>query len=181
MHLERALGASDLNDPDGFRAQHRQLEHRNEKINGVEQTVAVNANESPLGRLMALKNKAGKPWLEADAFNAAEKLRMDFTKGQFMQRVTSSWDPTAGNKTSGSVAGGMTDLSDLAMDARQRVDRAMQIVGPELGGLLTDVCCYLKGLQTVERERNWPPRSAKLVLKVALDLLARHYRMSARI
>ena len=143
------------------------------------QTVTVNANESPLTRLMAIKTKAGKPWLEADAFNAAERLRIDFTRGQFLQRVTSSWDPTTSSQSTGG-AGGMAELSDLAMDARKRVERALQIVGPELAGVLTDVCCYLKGLQTVERERNWPPRSAKLMLRVALDLLARHYGKSSR-
>ncbi len=179
QHLYRALNTLDLNDPEGFGAQHRHLIRRNEKVNGITQAVTVNANESPLTRLMAIKTKTGSPWLEAEAFSAAERLRMDFTKGQFMQRVTSSWDPTSSSQSSGG-SGGMTDLSDLAIDARKRVERALQIVGPELAGVLTDVCCFLKGLQAVEKERNWPPRSAKLMLRVALDLLARHYGTSIK-
>ena len=68
-----------------------------------------------------------------------------------------------------------TDLADATLSARTRVNRAVQAMGPELSGVALDVCCFMKGLETVERERQWPVRSAKLMLRAALMALARHY------
>ena len=66
-------------------------------------------------------------------------------------------------------------MSDRLVAARQRVASAISAVGPDLAGILIDVCAHLQGLEAIERREKWPQRSAKLVLQKALNALARHY------
>jgi len=138
------------------------------------ETVEVNLAESPLAMLYRRKGADGNAFISEDEFHAGERLRADFTRGSLMPSITSRWDIRVGGGGHGG-AGGMAELTDIALASRMRVERALEAVGPELNGVLVDVCCFLKGLERVERERQWPVRSGKVVLKTALAMLHRHY------
>ncbi|WP_378775564.1 DUF6456 domain-containing protein [Methylopila musalis] len=157
----------------GFLAQHRTLGLRSVEAEGVSTDLLVDLDESPLAWLARRKGKDGRPLLGAHEVLAGERLRADFIRGQMTPRVTSNWSGAAGGRRAGPGVG--ADLSDAALAARLRVSRALEAVGPELSGALLDVCCCLKGLEEVERERGWPARGGKLVLGLALASLARHY------
>lgn len=134
----------------------------------------INLSESPLAQLARLRTKIGAGFLTAREFEAGERLRADYTRGQLMPRLGANWIASvASGKRSG--AGSAAELTDAALAARLRVEKAIAEVGPELSGVLIDVCCFLKGMETVEAERAWPVRSGKVVLKTALAALARHY------
>jgi hypothetical protein len=137
------------------------------------QRVRVNQTESPLAALARLKENPGVPFLPGEAIAAGERLVADFMRGQLQPRVTSSWEPRLAGKVKGS-RGGIADLTESAMAARLAVNRAVEAMGPELSGVALDICCFMKGLETVERERQWPVRSAKLMLRAALLALSRH-------
>lgn len=157
---------------DPFLVQHLSIfRHKVETAVGRAE-VLVNDAESPLIWLARRKGKDGRRLIEPLQLQAGERLRADFTRAQLMPRVTSNWSVAVADKPRSSAP---TVFTDTMLGARQRVRHALDAVGPEFSGLLVDVCCFLKRLEDVERERAWPSRSAKIVLQLALDRLARHY------
>lgn len=139
--------------------------------------VQMNMNESPLLRLFSRKTKNGTSYITMEEFQAGERLRQDFERGQLQPKITASLQGSMGSAGRAGRSS-VEEITDFALDARKRVGKAIENLGPELSGVTLDICCFLKGLESVERERAWPPRSAKLMLKTALALLARHYGIS---
>jgi hypothetical protein len=166
---------------DGFRVQHLALGLRDIDGPSGQQAVIVDETESPLAWLARRKGRSGRALIEPHQFAAGERLRLEFTRAQLMPRVTSNWQAAISRGARGAVGGGAAAVTDAVIAARQRVRLALDNVGPEFSGLLVDVCCFLKGLEDIERERMWPPRSAKVVLQLALDRLARHYGLAAEL
>jgi hypothetical protein len=176
-HKARQKPQSGLPDGvDAFRAQHFDLSTREIMTAGSVTRVIINDSESPLAWLARRKGRDGRAMISHDQFVAGERLRADFTRGHMTPRVTSSWSVTGRTQGAGGGAGEMTDL---IVASRQRVQLALNACGPEFSGLLMDVCCFLRGLEDIERERGWPARSAKVVLQLALDRLARHYGLGS--
>jgi hypothetical protein len=123
--------------------------------------------------MRAHRDKAGRRLISDEQWQAGDRLRTDFTRAHMLPGIGMRW--TGEPASRGGTASGGAEMTDAAMAARKRVNAALDAVGPELSGLLMDVCCFLKGLETVEAERRLPARSAKVLLGVGLSILARHY------
>ena len=154
-------------------------------LNGAPARAAAaetNLSESPLAWLRRRKDRGGEAMISPTQFEAGERLRSDFWFAQMTPRVTVNW-AGAGQAKRGRKSGmsfrGDADLRDEIASAEQRVRRALAAVGPELNGVLIDVCCHLKGLEVSERAAGWPQRSGKVVLQLALTRLARHYGLES--
>jgi hypothetical protein len=158
-----------------FQAQHQSRSARIIEIGGVKRPAMVNDAESPLAWLASRKDKTGAPLLAPHQLEAGERLRSDYQFAGLTARVTSSWSPAAHCNKSDGGQNEAASLQDNVMAARQRVVRALAAVGPELCGVLVDVCCHLKGLEEAEKSEGWPQRSGKVILQIALNRLARHY------
>jgi hypothetical protein len=161
---------------DPFRAQHLTVARRLVSTPQGDAEVAVDEAESPLAWLARRKGQDGQPLIQAVQMQAGERLRGDFTRAQLTPRITSNWDTSVAQGRRGQ--NGEDTFTDAAVAARERLHRALDAIGPEFAGLLLDVCCFLKKLEDVERERRWPQRCAKVVLQLGLDRLARHYGLT---
>jgi hypothetical protein len=164
---------------DGFQQQHQVREQVTLQAEaGGPIRVTVNLSESPLAWLARRKDGKGRAMLTPSQFEAGERLREDYTFAAMMPNLSGGWrmEAGAGRNTGRGPSG--PEMTDNVMAARLRVERALDAVGLGLGGVLVDVCCLLKGLETVERERGWPVRSAKVVLGIGLSALASHYGMA---
>jgi Domain of unknown function (DUF6456) len=150
---------------------------------GASAAAVLDVQESPLQRLLQNKPQAGGRYFTSDMMRAGEKLRIDFERAHLRQRVTVNYAMAGGGSSRHwqFSDNAIEKLSDEVFTARQRVHEALDVVGPELSGLLLQVCCLTTGLEAAERQLSLPRRSGKAVLGLALTRLARHYGFRERL
>jgi len=130
--------------------------------------------DSPLTALARRQTRDGRPWLPRDLVAAGERLREDFELSQSGPRVTLDWESfVAASRSPAGLA--PADLPPAAREARERLVGALAALGPGLADAALRCCCYLEGLETVEDRMGWSARSGKVVLRIALLHLQRHY------
>jgi hypothetical protein len=64
-------------------------------------------------------------------------------------------------------------------EARRRVGSALAALGAGLADTAQAICCEDETLASLERRMGWSARSAKVVLKIALEQLASHYGLTS--
>lgn len=166
----------DATGHDPFRAQHQRRSQGVQEIDGVKQTVLMNDGESPLGWLRSRKDRFGRPMIGEEQFEAGERLRADYWFAQMSPQVTANWSAAAPMiRSRRGAPNDAASLRDGVLAAKDRVSGALCAVGPEISGILVDICCELKGLEDAEKENGWPQRAGKVVLQIALTRLAKHY------
>ena len=123
--------------------------------------------ESPLIVLARRRGHDGQPFLSDALVCAGERLREDFELGQMGAEIAL--------EDIGASGGDKPDRADAASQARARVAAALTDLGPGLSDVVMRCCCYLEGLETTEKRLGWSARSGKIVLRIALLRLQRHY------
>jgi hypothetical protein len=132
--------------------------------------VTVNLAESPLGWLLS------RGHVTLRQFAAGEQLRRDWERAGLPPRTTMCWDaPPPDGSPRGPADPGAATVAQIA--ARRRFDAAAAELGPGLADIAWRVVCSGEGMRDAEMALGWPARAGKLVLAMALDRLAGHYRL----
>jgi len=140
---------------------------RRSGVTARRRSVTVNLAESPLGWLHAHGH------LEDRLFDAGERLRADYERALLAPGVTMSWEPV---RIRGSAGHGLSP-TERQLAAKRRFDGAIAAAGKGLEDILWRVVCACETLPVAEKALEWPARSGKLVLKLALDRVADFYRI----
>jgi len=132
-------------------------------------SVTVNLAESPLSWLHT------RGHLTDRQFDAGEKLRADWERANLSPKITMRWDATPVSAKRGGGSSYSETESQIA--AKQRFDRALTEIGPDLRDIAWRTVCGGEAIPAAEKKLGWPARSGKLVLSIALDRLAKYYRL----
>lgn len=161
---------TEARDGEQFLAQHTRIADR-ARINTDGMVEAVRAAESgALARLAALRNPGGAPWLAPEELRAARRLRDVWLAGQIGLVRGSDWSAPPRGSTARAAKG--EDRLIASVDARRRVEEALARLAPSLRRVAERVCLQEAAFEEIEAAEAWPPRTAKLALKLALAQLA---------
>ena len=132
--------------------------------------IRYSAAETPIVALARRKDREGRPFLSQELVRAGERLREDFELAHMEQD---------NGKTTDGLHRFLANLPPrngrLEAAAQDRVVTALRELGPGLGDVVLRCCCYLEGLEKAEKHMGWSARSGKIVLRIALQRLKRHY------
>ena len=113
-------------------------------------------------------------FIDPELVDSAERIRQDFELAQMGPSVTQNWERFMSGPVDESWSSASSHDGSPAA-ARRRVAAALRDLGPGLGDVVLRVCCYLEGIEAAEQRMGWAARSGKIVLRIALQRLARHY------
>lgn len=138
--------------------------------------------DAPVQVLARRKRPSGEAFLTGGMIEAAERFRESFEIAQMGSQITQNWEALiqgrAGGRDGGaqrSLMGGTEAAVDRRMRAEASLNAAVLALGPELAECVILSCCHEQGMETIEDKLDFPARSGKIVLRIALASLERHY------
>jgi hypothetical protein len=131
--------------------------------------------DAPLHVLARRRRPDGTAYIGPELVAAALRFREAYEVASLGAAVTRDWGRLIAGRvdSTGAATGGRGATRRL--EAEQSLTAAIRALGPELAETAIMAICEEQGMETVERALDFPARSGKIVLRIALNTLARHY------
>lgn len=134
--------------------------------------------EAPVRVLSRRKRSDGTAFLTPQMIRAGERFRESFEIARVAGVIEPDVDAILSARPDPSVlaTNGNAALSvPREIMARESLLRAVSRLGPELAEAVILACCNETGMEQIEDQLDFPARSGKIVVRIALGTLMRHY------
>ena len=175
LNLQRYQGSSDTKNPaspvhyDNLRKRSIARETGSHPV----LITGISANkESSLEVLARRRDRYGNPFLSTKLVEAGKLLREDYE----MNSLSICSVDKACNKGANGHVPHKIKSDFIFHDPGERLEKALEFLGPVLADVAVQCCCHFKGMEEIERDFGWSARSGKIVLRIALTQLLAFYK-----
>lgn len=131
--------------------------------------------ESPLMVLARRKAPDGGPFLGAGEVAAGLRFRTTFEIARMDAGVTRDWERLVRGRITGTGPAAGSGGPTRRLEATRDLEAAIRRLGPELAEVTILAICEEQGMESVEEKLGFSARAGKNILKIALQMLERHY------
>ncbi|NRA86216.1 MAG: hypothetical protein HRU28_02235 [Rhizobiales bacterium] len=140
--------------------------------------VELKGDYSPILKLYNRQKNLNNKYLVEQHVQAGQKLFKLFSKANLQPNITMNWDKLESVPQNHYTGEKEQPFGEQVYIARKQLYESLAYVGEEYAAILVEICLFANGLEATEKAMNWPARSGKLLLTMALDKLAKHYKIS---
>lgn len=132
--------------------------------------------DAPLHVLARRNRPDGEAWLPPELVAAALRFRESWEIAQIGGSLPGDWDAlVSGRFGAGGSGQHPSGRATRRLEAEQALAAAIRALGPDLAEAVLLGVCQEHGMEDIEKRLAYPARSGKIVLRIALRMLARHY------
>ncbi|GKY87658.1 DUF6456 domain-containing protein [Sinisalibacter aestuarii] len=131
--------------------------------------------DAPYYVLSRRRRADGEAWLPPALIAAAARFRETWEIAQIGADATRAWAQMMAAGGRGRAGGAAPGAPTRRLEAEAELQAAMRVLGPDLAETLILGVCREEGMEDIENRLDFPARSGKIVLRIALRRLARHY------
>jgi hypothetical protein len=125
--------------------------------------------------VLARRRRAdGSAFLPPELIAAALRFRESYELARIGGGISRDWEQLVmGRVSSGRGPGGSGPTRRL--EAEESLAAAIRALGPDLAESVILAVCHEEGMEEIEDRLDFPARSGKIVLRIGLRTLQRHY------